>query len=53
MGTDAGGGSGGTFILDVTGEFFGYGLVENNGGKGSGNGGGGAGGRNFIKVKNK
>lgn len=49
---DAGGGSGGTLIINTP-VLSGNGEIRVNGGKGAGDGGGGAGGRMAITVTSK
>ncbi|WAR26297.1 TENX-like protein [Mya arenaria] len=48
-GTNTGGGSGGTIVVETP-QFTGTGLIEANGGDGDGSGGGGAGGRISLVV---
>jgi len=48
-GSDAGGGSGGTIVIDTP-VLSGNGEIRANGGQGTGDGGGGAGGRMAVTV---
>ena len=51
-GSNAGGGSAGSMILDAY-KLQGQGVITANGGKGQGNGGGGSGGRIYVKLQQR
>ena len=51
-GSDAGGGSAGSMILDAD-KLQGHGIITANGGHGQRNGGGGSGGRIYVKLQER